>query len=75
MDAKRSPVRQGLTVGTQWSVYNISGTLVYTSKAADTEADVTLPVQGIYVIVSEQQSLFSDFGIRVFCHFIRAFEY
>ena len=45
----------GLTVDSQWSVYSISGMLVYTAKATAEEADTTLPVQGIYIVVSEQQ--------------------
>jgi hypothetical protein len=47
----------GLTVGKQWSVYNISGTLVHTAKATAAEADITLPVQGLYIVVSEGQSV------------------
>ena len=45
----------GLTVGSQWSVYSISGTLVYTAKATAEEADTSLPVPGIYIVVSEQR--------------------
>ena len=47
----------GLTAGKQWRVYSISGTLVYTDKATADKATAPLPVRGIYIVVSERQSI------------------
>jgi glucuronoarabinoxylan endo-1,4-beta-xylanase len=42
----------GLTAGKPWKVYNIPGTLVYSRIASDNEANVNLPVRGVYIVVS-----------------------
>jgi len=47
----------GLTEGKTWSVYNVSGTLIYRGVATGTEVDITLPVSGVYVIQSENNTL------------------
>jgi len=45
----------GLTVGDLWAIYNISGSMIYQSKAIDEKADVYLNTSGIYIIVSGMQ--------------------
>ena len=40
----------GLTVGKPLSVYNAAGALVYQSIAASVETDISLNVQGVYII-------------------------
>jgi hypothetical protein len=42
----------GLTAGKPWSVYDISGALVHHSTAGGDEAEITLPVRGIYIVKS-----------------------
>jgi hypothetical protein len=42
----------GLAVGQVWRVYNISGSLVYHSMAESDEANIALPVRGIYIVQS-----------------------
>jgi len=53
----------GLTPGKVWSVYNVSGMLVYHAIAQDEEADISLRAQGVYIIHSEGRTVkivFSD---------------
>ena len=47
----------GLTEGKTWSVYSVSGTLIYRGVATGTEADIALPVSGVYIIQSENNAL------------------
>jgi hypothetical protein len=47
----------GLTVGKPWSVYNISGVLVYHGLADSDEADVSLPVRGMYIVTSGNRAV------------------
>jgi hypothetical protein len=42
----------GLTAGKPWSIYNISGALVYHGAAGSDEANVSLPVRGVYIVKS-----------------------
>jgi hypothetical protein len=42
----------GLTVGKPCSVYTISGALVHHNMANSDEADVTLPVRGLFIVKS-----------------------
>jgi hypothetical protein len=42
----------GLTAGKPWSVYNISGAIVYHGMAGSDEADVRLSVRGVYIVQS-----------------------
>ena len=42
----------GLTTGEVWSVYSVTGALVYRTVATDTEADITLVVNGVYIVQS-----------------------
>ena len=48
---------EGLTAGKSWSVYSVSGTPVYQGKATGEEADVSLTVRGVYIVVSEGRSV------------------
>ncbi|MDR1337226.1 MAG: hypothetical protein LBK22_10405, partial [Tannerella sp.] len=45
----------GLTAGKPWSVYSVSGALIYRSTAGSDEADVPLPVRGAYIVKSGVQ--------------------
>jgi glucuronoarabinoxylan endo-1,4-beta-xylanase len=45
----------GLTPGKSWSVYNLSGRLVYQAIADSDKADVALALRGVYVVASESQ--------------------
>ena len=45
----------GLSAGQGWSVYNISGALVYQGMANSEAATVTLPVRGVYFVRSGNQ--------------------
>jgi len=47
----------GLTPGLVWKVYNISGTLVCQDVAESEEADISLTIQGIYIIQSGNNTL------------------
>ncbi|GHT60742.1 hypothetical protein AGMMS50239_10270 [Bacteroidia bacterium] len=47
----------GLTAGKQWSVYNISGALVYQGIASGDEADVPLSVRGVYIVKSGSKTI------------------
>ena len=42
----------GLTPGQSWSVYNLSGVLVYRANASGNEASVPLSERGIYIVLS-----------------------
>ena len=42
----------GLTAGQSWSVYAMSGVLVYERIATGAEADIVLPARGIYIVRS-----------------------
>jgi len=48
---------KGLTAGKKWSVYNASGALVYQSVATGAEAVIELPVNGVYLIRSEGNTI------------------
>ena len=48
---------EGLTTGKAWSMYNVFGTSVYQGKATDEEADVSLSVRGVYIVVSGKRSV------------------
>ncbi|MDR2085598.1 MAG: hypothetical protein LBP72_00305 [Dysgonamonadaceae bacterium] len=45
----------GLTAGKPWSVYGVSGAPVCHGKASSDEASVSLPAQGVYIVVSGNQ--------------------
>jgi len=45
----------GLTVGKIWRVYNILGELIYQSTATAEEANISLPISGMYIILSEDR--------------------
>ena len=45
----------GLTAGKSWSVYNISGALVYQSTAVSSEENVSLIVRGVYLVKSDNK--------------------
>ncbi|MDR1356458.1 MAG: hypothetical protein LBJ58_02170, partial [Tannerellaceae bacterium] len=47
----------GLKAGKTWSVYNLSGRLLYQSKAVGEEAVISLPVRSMYIIVSGDASV------------------
>ena len=47
----------GLTSGELWSVYNLSGTLVYRTVATASEAQIRLPGRGVYVVVSGNETV------------------
>jgi len=47
----------GLTEGKPWSVYNISGSLIYQNIADSNEAEISLPVRGMYIVTSEKVSV------------------
>jgi anti-sigma28 factor (negative regulator of flagellin synthesis) len=47
----------GLTPGKPWSLYSISGALVYQSIAQSEEGYATLPVRGIYIVKSEKDTI------------------
>jgi hypothetical protein len=42
----------GLTAGERWSVYNITGTLIYQAVANSDKAQVLLPARGLYIVRS-----------------------
>jgi hypothetical protein len=42
----------GLTAGKPWSVYGVSGALIYHSVAVGSEADIALPGRGMYIVIS-----------------------
>jgi len=43
---------KGLTPGQPWSVYNLSGVLIYRANANGSEANIPLTERGVYVILS-----------------------
>jgi hypothetical protein len=47
----------GLTAGKPWSVYSLSGALIYRSVAGSDEANISLPVRGVYVVTSGGKSI------------------
>ena len=47
----------GLTVGDLWAVYNLSGAIVYQSRATAEEAVINLQEKGLFIIVSAGQSV------------------
>jgi len=47
----------GLTAGKVRSVYNVSDMLIYRSIATSDKAEVIPPAPGIYIVVSENQSV------------------
>ncbi|GHV50023.1 hypothetical protein FACS1894181_10020 [Bacteroidia bacterium] len=42
----------GLTAGKTWSIYSISGALVYQSVAHEDKADTNLGIRGVYIVTS-----------------------
>jgi uncharacterized repeat protein (TIGR02543 family) len=48
---------EGLTEGEAWSVYSVSGVLVYSSIATGGEADIPLKAQGVYIVQSGENSV------------------
>jgi hypothetical protein len=53
---------EGLTAGTVWSVYSVSGALIYRSIATSEEADIPLRAQGVYIIQSGENSVKVSFN-------------
>jgi uncharacterized GH25 family protein len=47
----------GLTVGKPWSVYSVSGQIIYHNIAVEDEADVPLTVRGVYIVKSGVQTI------------------
>ncbi|MDR1673029.1 MAG: hypothetical protein LBS09_06180 [Bacteroidales bacterium] len=47
---------QKVTAGKAWSVYSISGLLVYRAMADGEEADVNPTVKGMYIIISDNET-------------------
>jgi len=47
----------GLTNGAQWSVYNLSGVLIYTGIAVETHGRASLPERGVYIITSNGKTV------------------
>jgi hypothetical protein len=47
----------GLTPGQPWSVYSISGTLVYRNIAVDANVNIPLPERGLYIIQSGNRTI------------------
>ena len=47
----------GLTVGKIWSVYNLSGALVYRSISTGEEANTPLRLKGIFIVQSENKAV------------------
>ncbi len=47
----------GLTEGKIWSVYNILGTLIYRGIASSDEVEISLNVQGMYIVQSENRTI------------------
>ncbi|MDR0794971.1 MAG: hypothetical protein LBE79_02805, partial [Tannerella sp.] len=47
----------GLIAGKSWSVYNLSGIVVYRGMASSDEADISLPGRGVYIIWSDNKSV------------------
>ena len=47
----------GLTQGTKWYVYNMNGILIYQGTANGREANISLPICGIYIIINGTNSL------------------
>jgi len=45
----------GLSEGKEWSVYSISGALVYQSVASGNEIAIPLNAQGVYIVTSENR--------------------
>jgi hypothetical protein len=48
---------EGLNEGGVWSVYSVSGALIYRSIATGDEADIALPTAGVYIIQSEERTV------------------
>jgi hypothetical protein len=47
----------GLTAGRPWSVYALTGALIHRSIPTGSEADLTLPARGIYIIQSGNKAI------------------
>ena len=47
----------GLTAGTVWSVYSISGILIYQGVALENKDNIKLPAQGIYIVQSGDNTI------------------
>ena len=54
--AQHSTLRvSGLAAGKPWSVYSTTGSLVYHGVAESDEAEVALPMSGVYIVQSGRQ--------------------
>ncbi|GHV30515.1 hypothetical protein FACS1894177_03220 [Bacteroidia bacterium] len=47
----------GLTVGKMWSIYGISGALIYQSVAHEDKADFNLSIRGVYIVTSGNKTV------------------
>ena len=47
----------GLTAGKQWSIYSVTGALVYRNIAHSNEVDIILPENGVFIIRSENKTV------------------
>jgi hypothetical protein len=47
----------GLTAGRTWNVYALTGALVHRSVSTGSEADLTLPARGVYIIQSGNKAI------------------
>jgi hypothetical protein len=47
----------GLTIGQPWSLYNLSGVLIYRATATDSQAQIPLPERGLYVVICDNRSV------------------
>jgi len=47
----------GLTEGKTWSIYSMSGMLIYRNIVTSNEVEVALPVSGVYIVQSENKTL------------------
>jgi hypothetical protein len=47
----------GLTAGRTWSVYSISGAVIYQNIANGAETEIMLTVCGVYIVKSEKDTV------------------
>jgi len=47
----------GLTPGTTWRVYSLTGVLIYANMAKDTKAETLLPGRGIFIITNGSSTI------------------
>jgi hypothetical protein len=48
---------KGLEVNQPWTVYSMTGAIVYQAMASSEEAEIRLPNRGTYIIVSDNRSV------------------